>query len=111
MAVTMGTIRRTGSNRSGARTRLADAPRQRRNPGPTGGYAILRFADHLMPQIVDADLSQDFTKHQMIFDDDNPHDERWYGIGCERRDNGGDPLVCSNLVHTWGVPPVENTGV
>jgi hypothetical protein len=35
--------------------------------------AIRCFADDLMPEVLDADFPQHFAKHQVIFNDNNPH--------------------------------------
>ena len=38
---------------------------------------VLGLAHHIVPEIIRAHLPQDFAEHQMVFNDDNPHGDRW----------------------------------
>src|SRR5678816_2399036 len=44
-----------------------------------GARSVLRFSNHVMVKIVDTDLSQHLAKHQMVFNNYNPHGSEW---GC-----------------------------
>ena len=78
--------------------------------------SVLRFADDVMPQIVDADVPQHLAEHQMIFDDYNPHSPRFEGAIVRvqalctawQRDRTSAPLIAPRAPARYAsVPPQE----